>query len=155
MIIKSLEQFEKIRLIISYRTGYENLVLGDSVRDWLNSGKILSLFHEGFRDESIDAVQDFLNHYGIPFSPEYYLQHEMTNPLFLTLFCETYDGSIVDIATLIDRIIEKADHEAQNSIGLDRDTPLLKHFLKELSEKQINSDYHGISKQDVLNPSNR
>ena len=150
-IIKSLEQFEKIRLIISYRTGYENLVLGDSVRDWLNSGKILSLFHEGFRDESIDAVQDFLNHYGIPFSPEYYLQHEMTNPLFLTLFCETYDGSIVDIATLIDRIIEKADHEAQNSIGLDRDMPLLKHFLKELSEKRINSDYHGISKQDVLN----
>ena len=150
-IIKTLEQFEKIRLIISYRTGYESLVLGDSVREWLNSGKVLSLFHEGFRDESIDAVQDFLNHYGIPFSPEYYLQHEMSNPLFLTLYCETYDGSIVDIATLIDRIIEKADQEAQNGIALDGDMPLLKHFLKDFSEKRINSDYHGISKQDVLN----
>ena len=150
-IITALKQYEKIKLIISYRTGYESLVLGDSVRDWLNTGKILSLIHEGFRDESIDAVQDFLNHYGIPFSPEYYLQYEMTNPLFLTLFCETYDGSIVDIATLIDRIIEKADHEAQNSIGLDGDMPLLKHFLKDLSEKRINSDYHGILRQDVLN----
>ena len=70
-IITALKQYEKIKLIISYRTGYESLVLGDSVRDWLNTGKILSLIHEGFRDVSIDAVQDFLNHYGIPFSPEY------------------------------------------------------------------------------------
>ena len=148
-LITTVEQFEKIKLIFAYRTGYENLVLGDTVKDWLNTRRILPLYHEGFRDESIDAIQDFLNHYGIPFSPEYYLQYEMTNPLFLTLFCETYDGSIVDIATLIERIIDKADHEAQNSINLDGEIPLLKEFLKELSEKRINSDWHGIPKQDV------
>ncbi len=148
-LIATVKQFERIKLIVSYRTGYENLVLGDSVRDWLSTDRLLSLYHEGFRDESINAVQDFLNHYGIPFSPEYYLQHEMTNPLFLTFFCETYDGSFVDIVTLIDRIIDKADHEAQNSIDLDGDRPLLKYLLKELAEKRISSDWHGISKQDV------
>ena len=149
-LVQAVQKMPYVKLIVSYRSGYERLVLGDAVRDWLKTDRIAALHHDGFRDEGPEAVQDFLNHYSIPFSPEYYLQYEMANPLFLTLFCETYDGSLVDIETIIDRIIDKADQDVQNSIGLDGNTQLLKHLLKEFAKKRIASNRHGVKKEDVL-----
>ena len=139
-----------VKILVSYRTGYERLVLGEAVIDWIKSGEIVALHHQGLQNEGPEAVQDFLNHYGIPFSPEYYLQYEMANPLFLTLFCETFDGSLVDIGTLIKRIIRKADQDVQQSVGLDGDMHLLRHFLTEFAEKRIESDRHGILKEEVF-----
>ncbi len=52
----------------------------------LQDGRILSVRHVGFQDKSIEATREFLNFHGIPFSTSDFLNYDMTNPLYLTLF---------------------------------------------------------------------
>ncbi len=80
--------------MISVRAGYEGLVFNDAIVEKIKDGSYIELFHTGFRKESIEATKEFLNHYGIPFSPSYFLQQDMTNPLFLTLYCKSYTGEV-------------------------------------------------------------
>ena len=74
-----------VRVVVSYRPEYERLVLPDSMRD--ESADVVSMHHRGFEDNSIEAVKEFLDHYNIPFTPLEYFGYEMSNPLFLTLYC--------------------------------------------------------------------
>ena len=74
------------------------------IQEKIKNSEIASMVHTGFQEESVRATREFLNYYGIPFLPSYFLQTEMTNPLFLKLFCENYDGEEVDLFTLFDKV---------------------------------------------------
>lgn len=148
-LIRKIEQRNYVRLAISIRSGYEPLILDEVIQSKIESKEVVNLVHSGFRDESVSAVQEFLNHYGIPFSPEYYLQQEMTNPLFLTLFCKAYDGKEFSISSLFNRMIQKADREAQIAIGLDGTSDLLIHFVGELAEKHLQTGSSSIAAEDI------
>lgn len=52
------------------------------------------------------AEGTFMNHYNIPFLPDYALQEEMRNPLFLMLFCETYSKDNAELFRLFDRYVK-------------------------------------------------
>ena len=86
-ILSEIEKRVHIKIILSVRAGYENLVFEENMNKKLQDGRILSVIHVGFQDKSIEATREFLNFHGIPFSTSDFLNYEMTNPLYLTLFC--------------------------------------------------------------------
>ena len=78
-----------------------------------------------------------MNHYNIPFLPDYALQEEMHNPLFLMLFCETYAKDNVELFHLFDRYIEKKDAELLRELNAEGTGTVLQYLLDELVEKEI------------------
>ena len=131
-LLSKLKAYPHIKLALSVRTGYEKLVFNESILGDISNGTIGSIMHNGFREESIVATQVFLNHYGIPFSPTYFLQSEMTNPLFLTLFCQNYTGTDFDMFTLFEKVIEKAEDEAQKAVGMQETISVLNSLVDEM-----------------------
>ena len=116
-----LKKYPHVKLAISVRSGYEKLVFSDSITQQIETSQVGSIVHHGFTGETIKATFIFLNYYGIPFLPTYFLQSEMTNPLFLTLFCKTYTGENYDMYALFDKLIEKSDTEALEKVLQDCD----------------------------------
>lgn len=149
-LLAKLSQYPHIKLVISVRTGYEKLVFDDATVESISAGTLACLVHTGFREESIEATLTFLNHYGIPFLPSYFLQSEMTNPLFLTLFCKTYTGENFDFFSLFKKLIENADREAQAAAGISDPMSLLDALIDEMSEYRLKTNSLTIAQADLF-----
>ena len=150
LLITKLKNYPHIKLAVSIRTGYEKMVLNDAVRNGMDNGEIGNLVHQGFREKSIDATLIFLNHYGIPFLPSYFLQTEMTNPLFLSLYCKNYTGENFDMYSLFERVIDKADREAQEAVEIDDSIPLLQYLIDEIASIRLVSNSIQIPQSDLF-----
>lgn len=149
-LFNKLKSYPHIKLAVSIRTGYEKLVFNDAVLNAISNKNIENIVHNGFREESVNATLTFLNHYGIPFLPSYFLQSEMTNPLFLSLFCKTYSGENFDLFSLFDRLITKADEEAQKSVGIIDYVPILHDLIDELTNIRLSKSSLTISQSDLF-----
>lgn len=117
-LISIINKYNRIRLVISLRTGFEKLTLSEKVINDISEGTIASITHRGLDHENIDGVFDFLANYKIPVSPEIYLKQEIFNPLYLTWFCQTYKGESQDLLALIKEVLNKADNEASKGLTL-------------------------------------
>ena len=149
-LIRLMKSFRHIKLAVSIRSGYERIVLSDDVNRGLENNKIGNLVHNGFMEKSIEATLTFLNYYGIPFLPSYFLQAEMTNPLFLSLYCKNYTGENFDIYSLFERVISNADKEAMKAAGVDLSFGILHHLIDEMVSVRLKNDSILISKSDLF-----
>lgn len=149
-LLAKFSQHPHIKFVVSVRTGYEKLVFDDATREAIKNGTLQSLVHTGFREESIEATLTFLNYYGIPFLPSYFLQAEMTNPLFLTLFCKTYTGENFDMFSLFKKLIVNADAEAQTAAGITDPMPLLEALIDEMAEYRLKTNTLTITQADLF-----
>ena len=138
-------------ILTATTTGYEKRVIADSVNNMISEQEICKIYHNGFFDQSPKSIQDFLNNYGVPFSPEYYLHTEWTNPLFLTLFCKVYDNKDKSLYELMDSVIEQADIDSKKLLRYESDKPLLLNFMNEFSEHLLNSNGFTILAAEVEN----
>ncbi len=149
-LIDKMQNYPHIKLVISVRNGYEKIVFDDTVLKKLSDGNIVCLEHTGFRNESVEATKTFLDHYGIPFLPSYFLQEEMTNPLFLTLFCKNYSGENFDMLTLFERLMERADSEAQKTIGIAEPLNVLFDLVEEIVEMCLQNGTYTIAQKELF-----
>ena len=149
-LIAQINKFEHLKIVISVRSGYERLVFNDAIIEEIKTNKIPSIVHSGFREESVEATLTFLNHYGIPFLPSYFLQAEMTNPLFLTLFCKYYTGENFDMFALFDQLINRADAEAQKAVGITDFVPILQYLVEELAAIRLSKENWNITKSELF-----
>lgn len=86
-ILQKLEDYPYIGICVSCRTGYEDLVIPDSIGE----NEIIETRHGGFRDVEYDAVRKFFDAHGIEHSSIPVLKREFQVPLFLKLFCENLE----------------------------------------------------------------
>ena len=153
LIIDSIKEKEMVRLIITYREGYEKLVLPD-----LSGEKgVINIDHHGFKANSIDAAREFLNHYDIPFSLLEYFGYEVSNPLFLSLYCKNYDGQEVSLPILYERLIERANKniyrankERLNYLGYLENDNILRPLIGQIADYFIEHNKNDISKSELL-----
>ena len=110
------------------------------------------MLHRGFEDNSISAVREFLNYYNIPFTPLEYFCYEMSNLLFFTLYCKTYNGEKVNLPILYDRVIEHADSNISRVLRVElrqkrytEDDDILSPFIMEIAEWLVSHDERSIS----------
>lgn len=157
-IQNKLMNYPYLKCAISMRIGYEQLLIGEATKQRINDGRILQIRHNGFRYESIEATKQFLHYYNIPFFPSYFLRSEMTNPLFLTLFCKAYSDSPNmlkdrdgDIFSVFESIIKEVDVKTQRILTLDGTENILSDLLREITIHMLNNRSRAISKTDLLN----
>jgi hypothetical protein len=85
-ILRELKSYKNLAFIISVRRGYEKAALSSSF-----AKTIVRVEHEGFTINEWQAVTAFFNFFNVPLPEVPILAPEFRNPLFLKLFCETYD----------------------------------------------------------------
>lgn len=146
-IIATIERYGHVKLVISLRSRFEQLTLSQAVLDKLEIGDIAKVEHRGFVDESPAKIYEFLSYYEIPFSPEYYLRSEMTNPLFLTWFCSTYNGEERGLFAIINNVLEQADQEGSKNAGHTEPTKMLTPLLYEMLDVSATGV---VTKQELL-----
>lgn len=151
-LISEVARRKHIKLVLSVRTGYENLVFEEKTLEKFHNGEILQIIHHGFRDESVKATKEFLDFYNIPFSPSDLLNYEMTNPLFLTLYCKTYlyNGEDLDLFKMFESFIAIVDDEIQNALNIFDSGRILKDLLLEVAKWQLEHDGNSINKKDFF-----
>ncbi|MCR5803733.1 MAG: hypothetical protein K6G47_05685 [Clostridia bacterium] len=133
-LLATVKHYSNILLVVSLRNKFEQLVFSEKVIEDMHDGRIASINHIGLEDDNPRGIFDFLSYYGIPVSPDYYLQREMNNPLYLTWFCQTYSKDEYGIDILISKVLEKADNEASKASGSIEPLKLLKRLLMEFIE---------------------
>ena len=146
-LIATVNSYNNILLVISLRKGFEPLLLSEKTIADKTNGSIALIVHAGLLSDTPQSVFDFLTHYGIPVSPEYYLQHEMFNPLFLTWFCQTYSGNKLDFYSLIALVINSVDVEASKAAGHSETLGLMEPLL---TEYIVTSDANIVDKTTIL-----
>lgn len=146
-----------VKLIVSYRSEYEKLLMNETLIKKIQIGDICCINHQGFAGKTIEAVEKFLNYYGIPFTPLEYFGYEMSNPLFLTLYCRTYKGDEVDLPTLYNRILEYANAnifnimaEGLKKAGYTGTEDLVLPFVEDLSEYFLKTGKSSIGKHEIF-----
>lgn len=158
VIINKIQESSIVKLVLTYRSEFaKGLGLkSDSINQCIETGKIVKLHHIGFRDNSISAITQFLNHFNIPFTLMNFFNDRMTNPLFLTLYCKTYNGEEVDLPKLYERLIENANNNIHkmlesnpNHRGYTDDDNILEPLIDELSNIFIEQNTRYISKNDI------
>lgn len=153
-IIDKIKKSPMVKMILSYRPEYQKFILPDFLLEGRED--IITMQHRGFEDNSISAAREFLNHYNIPFTQLEYFGYEMSNPLFLTLYCKTYNGEEVALPTLYDRVVEHANSNISQFLraelrqkGYSEDDDILSPLITEIAEWLVSHDKSSISQKDL------
>ena len=148
-----IQQTKFVRLAVSVRSGYEPFVFNENIKTLIEDHTISSIEHQGFADDSINSIRAFLNHYGVPFYPAYYLDSEFSNPLFLYLFCQLYKPEDAQrgfrIFELFDRLLKKTNREILKKNGIEADSYILGELINQIAEKQIEVRKKHLSKAEI------
>ena len=154
ILIDQINQYPMVRLVFSYRTEYEQLILPDSIRE--RTDKVVRIENNGFVNNSIDAAQAFFNHYNIPFTPLEFIGYEIENPLFLTIYCKTYDGQEVSLPELYEKLLKRLNKNLYHTLkvtlknhGYTEDYNLLHPLIINLTEYFIINGKKHITKIDL------
>lgn len=153
-IIDKIKESPMVKIILSYRPEYQKLILPESFLK--GQVDVVTMLHRGFEDNSISAAKEFLNHYNIPFTPLEYFGYEMSNPLFLTLYCKTYNGEEVSLPILYDRVIEHANgnisqvlREELRQKGYTEDDNILSPLIIEIAKWLVSHNDRTIPQKDL------
>ncbi len=112
-LYNKINESSHVKLIVSIRSDYL-----DELKDSLaNKNNVYTLTHNGVFDGSFDSVKTFLNYYGIPFTPVEIFNNQMYNPLFLTLYCKTYEKENSETSDLYDRLLDVVNKNLYKDMG--------------------------------------
>ncbi len=141
VLCKKISEKKYVRLAISFRSEYEKVILPERFLELENIEKIE---HRGFKEDPLDAAKKFLSYYGIQFSPLHMFTANIDNPLFLTLYCKTYQGDEVELPVLYERLLEKANDnihirltEIIEKAGYDQSYNLVLPIIEAISEQTL------------------
>ena len=157
-IITKIKRAPMVKLVLTYRPEYEKELFPSCVEEYAKNEGVVKLHHWGLIDNSIPAITQFLNHYDIPFTPSTLFSYEMTNPLFLTLYCKTYNGEEVDLPSLYEKLIDQVnanifENNEKELIpkGYTESNNKLETLINELSEALMDEKSKYISRAKFCN----
>lgn len=153
ILYRNVNNKDFVRLAISFRNEYQKSILPDH---FLELENVMKIDHLGFRRNSFDAAKRFLDYYGIPFTPLHMFTSNINNPLFLTLYCKTYEGDEVELPVLYERLLEKVNDKlhtllahAISSAGYDRSDNIVLPIVEAISQQTLNTGKRHFEKNEV------
>lgn len=161
LLIREFENKEFLKLIVSFRSDYEQLLVSDEVKSKIDSGFVCQIVHNGLDIDTIESVNKFYNCYGIVFCSLDLIDENYTNPLYLRLLCEClskdreltkwssspYIGLFEEIKRIKDEDIKSDLKKLGNQ--LLGDEPLLNLFLNEFNSNLIKKRQRKLSYFDI------
>ena len=153
-VINKIDKLSFVRIIISVRTGYEENVFNASLIQKITEGSVSLLQHRGFELNIFEAMEIFFKHYKIEFSPSYLFQSEMSNPLFLTLFCKTFQSlnqnEHISIFTLMDAVVQQTFREVKDNVDENLSQSAFNSLLDSIARHIHTHNTNYISEQALL-----
>ena len=129
-LLTRVEQYPWVRLVVSVRTTYEDLVIPKEA--WQHG--LVRVEHEGFGDETYEATRRYFNAYGIQQPTVPMLNPEFRNPLFLKLFCKGLKAKGLHIIPL----------------GLEGITAIFRFLIDAINERLAQPDRLDFDPRDQL-----
>ena len=160
-LIREIENKEFLKLIISFRSDYEQLLVSDEVKKKIDSGLVSEILHHGLDIDTIESVYKFFNIYGIGFCPLDYIDENYTNPLYVRLLCEclskvnnvlTNNSSpFIELFKEIQKIKDEDIKDDLKKLGnqLFGDEPILNLFLNEFNSNLIKKRQRKLSYLEI------
>lgn len=147
-----IKKYNRVKIAISYRSGYEGMLFSDGVDARIKSGEVSTVTHRGFEGNFIEATRAFFDYYDIRFSPIYIMQNRMQNPLFLSIFCKTYRESkkALSFPKVFANFIKHADREVKSQLNIEEEGDLVSVLLMEVVRKSIEEKKRYIDKTVIL-----
>lgn len=152
-LFNHIRDLRHLRLVISFRTEYREALIEAT---GLAAPGVIQIEHSGFAEESFEATKRFLDYYNIPFTPVHMFNQAITNPLFLTLYCKTYQGDDIDLPLLYDRLlsvanknIHKAMRNALHNLGYDSSMDITTPVIMSLAEFINSTGKRQFSKNEL------
>lgn len=153
ILYKKVSDKTYVRLAISFRSEYQNSILPEQ---FLELDNVMKMEHRGFRSNPFEAAKQFLSHYGIPFTPLHMFTANIDNPLFLTLYCKTYQGDEVELPVLYERLLEKANDKlhmklakAIETAGYDQSNNLVLPIVEAISKQTLITGKRHFEKSEI------
>ena len=153
ILYKKVSEKNNVRLAISFRSEYQDVILPER---FLESDNVVQIEHRGFRDNLFEASKQFLAYYGIPFTPLHMFTSDIYNPLFLTLYCKTYQGDEAELPVLYERILKNANNKvhmnlkkAIESAGYDETENLVFPVIEAISKMTLSSGRRHFEKSEI------
>ena len=112
-LYNKINELSHVKLIVSIRSDY----LDELKESLAYKNSVYTLTHNGIFDRSFKFVKTFLNYYGIPFTSVEIFNNQMYNPLFLTLYCKTYEKENSEISDLYDRLLDVVNKNLYKDMG--------------------------------------
>lgn len=153
ILYKKVSAMNYVRLAVSFRSEYEKSILPER---FLELDNVVKMEHRGFRDNPFEAAKRFLSYYGIPFTPLHMFTANIDNPLFLTLYCKTYQGDEVGLPVLYERLLEKANEKlhmklakAIETAGYDQSDNLVFPIVEAISKQTLLTGKRHFEKSEI------
>lgn len=96
LLITKVENYKFVKLIVTVRSSYKDLIFSSNIFDLIKSKKVINLTHLGFEENPRAAMLRYFQKFDIPLDTASYYPFEFSNPLLLRLFCESYDKNVVN-----------------------------------------------------------
>ena len=149
-LIQTVESRRNLRLIVSIRNGYENLVFSDSILKSIREREIPKITHFGFAENTIEATMQFFNQYNITFDSSDLLQYEFSNPLMLKLYCEVKNVRPNGLFDMFEKYCDYVDTESKKVCDIDYEGNLLKQLITEITSVFIETDTEHIDQTTLF-----
>lgn len=153
ILYKNVSDKNYVRLAVSFRSEYQKSILPER---FLELDNVVKMEHRGFRSNPFEAAKKFLSHYSIPFTPLHIFTTNIDNPLFLTLYCKTYQGDEVELPVLYERLLEKANEKlhmklakAFETAGYDQSDNLVFSIVEAISKQTLLTGKRHFEKSEI------
>ncbi|QYB04263.1 ATP-binding protein [Rhodococcus sp. USK10] len=126
-----------IVVAVSVRTTYRDIVLGAAAPD------LPTVEHQGFAGVEQLAAETFFAHYQLPAPQLPLVGQDMSNPLFLKLYCETVQNGwsppanqrAITVSTLFDRYLDKVNQKVSRTLELDESDRLVQRCMSLMAKE--------------------
>ena len=150
--LAQLKKYKNIAVVMSIRSGFEQSELNNTY-----GNQLIKIEHEGFGELDWQAVTNFFQLFSIPLPRVPIIAPEFRNPLFLKLFCETYQRSSDfrgHIGTT--RLFEAYNKKQGNAVLADLSLPvdktrIWKKVIKPIAQWMADNSEDRILESRILN----
>lgn len=153
-ILSKINAMQYVRMVVTYREEYRKLIIEE---ENISKYSVCMIKHNGFKDNSFEAMKKFMNHYGIPFSAVHIFNTSISNPLFLTLYCKTYQGDDVGLDVLYERILKRANQNIHKNLvdfirekGYDATEDLVSPIICGIADFILQTGKKSLSQQEIM-----
>ena len=152
--IETIISFSNLKLILSLRETYSCMCIPEEID---NIDKVERIEHDGFGNNSIDAIKEFFNFYDIPVPITQLINREFSNPLFLSIYCEIVSKYKINIdefeynnfINIYDNYLGKVNEAIKEKYEVQTPKNIVRECLDSISKDSlINSKYN--SYEDAL-----
>lgn len=152
-LVDVVERKKHIKLLLSIRSTYKNEIFNDYIKNKLENNEIPCIKTSGFRHNLDEAIPVFFEFYRIPLSSSNFFNYELENPLFLKVYCETYNQLSFESNNLYSMFSEyMIGHEKniKKNNKIDEDIIYSKEIVKRVGKYFFENRTYKISYFDII-----